>query len=256
MTLQACADLVQRGDPDRFAATMAAPPEARRVLFPLYAFNLEVARAPWVTEEPMIAEMRLQWWRDALEEISNGTPPRRHEVVTPLAEVLDPTGAALLDRAVAARRWDIYKDPFDDETAFASHLDATSGDLIWAIARALGAPDETEGIVRDYAWGAGLAAWFLAIPAYEARGRFPLVDGRPGAIQGLARDGLARLARARRSRHGLPKPAHPALFAGWRAPAILQRAASDPSRVAAGTLPPSEFRRRTGLLWLSATGRW
>ena len=51
---------------------MAAPVEARRVLFPLYAFNVEVARAPWVTSEPMIGEMRLQWWRDALEEIARG----------------------------------------------------------------------------------------------------------------------------------------------------------------------------------------
>lgn len=68
MSIAACAALVARGDPDRFAAIMAAPPAARARLFPLYAFNLEVARAPWVTKEPMIAEMRLQWWRDVLAE--------------------------------------------------------------------------------------------------------------------------------------------------------------------------------------------
>ncbi|MGR3618044.1 MAG: squalene/phytoene synthase family protein, partial [Roseovarius sp.] len=72
MTLQACADLVRRGDPDRFLATMAAPPPARRILFPLYAFNLEVARAPWMVSEPMIAEMRLQFWRDVVEEMGQG----------------------------------------------------------------------------------------------------------------------------------------------------------------------------------------
>jgi phytoene/squalene synthetase len=72
MSLEACADLLRRGDPDRFLAAMAAPPAARRVLLPLYAFNLEVARAPQVTAEPMIAEMRLQWWRDALAEIAAG----------------------------------------------------------------------------------------------------------------------------------------------------------------------------------------
>ncbi|TNF18762.1 MAG: phytoene synthase, partial [Rhodobacteraceae bacterium] len=60
---QACAAIVEKGDPDRFASAMAAPVAARARLFPLYAFNLEVARAPWVTQEPMIAEMRLQWWR-------------------------------------------------------------------------------------------------------------------------------------------------------------------------------------------------
>ena len=45
MSLDACARLVERGDPDRFRVAMAAPPSAREALFPLYAFNLEVARA-------------------------------------------------------------------------------------------------------------------------------------------------------------------------------------------------------------------
>ena len=68
----ACAKLVERGDPLRFRAVMAAPSDLRPALFTLFAFNLEVARAPWVTKEAMIAEMRLQWWHDALGEIANG----------------------------------------------------------------------------------------------------------------------------------------------------------------------------------------
>ena len=76
--LTACAALVEKADPDRFRAAMAAPVAARAVLFPLYALNVEVTRAPWVTQEPMLAEMRLQWWRDALQEIADGGPVRRH----------------------------------------------------------------------------------------------------------------------------------------------------------------------------------
>jgi len=106
MSFQACADIVRKGDPERFLAAMAAPPAARRVLFPLYAFNVEVSRAPWVTEEPMIAEMRLQWWRDALEEIAAGGAVRSHEVTVELAAVLDGEAAKALDRSIAARRWD------------------------------------------------------------------------------------------------------------------------------------------------------
>ena len=55
MSLAACADVVQRGDPDRFAAVMAAPVWVLARLWPQYAFNLEVARSHWVTKEPMIA---------------------------------------------------------------------------------------------------------------------------------------------------------------------------------------------------------
>ena len=93
MSLQACAEIVKRGDPDRFLAAMAAPPDARRILFPLYAFNVEVARAPWVTAEPMIAEMRLQWWRDSVEGIYAGEP-RRHAVIR-----ITEAGATLEDSA-------------------------------------------------------------------------------------------------------------------------------------------------------------
>ena len=107
MSLQACANLVAKGDPDRFAATMAAPVAARRVLFPFYAFNLEVARAPWVTQEPLIAEMRLQWWADALDEIARGGPVRRHEVTDALGRSLGAGGCdhpAADSRCAAARR--------------------------------------------------------------------------------------------------------------------------------------------------------
>lgn len=247
MSLNACAELVARADPDRFLAAMAAPQQARRVLLPLYAFNVEVARAPWVTQEPMIAEMRLQWWRDALEEIAQGGPVRRHEVVTPLAEVLDPDGARLLDELVAARRWDIYRDPFADAAAFEAYLEDTTGTLTWAAARALGAADEAA--VRSIARASGLANWFLAIPALEAAGRVPLVDGRPEAVQALAAEGLQGL-RTRASR-----AARPALLATWRAKTLLRQAQTDPARVADGTLGQSEFQRRASLLWRSLRGR-
>lgn len=256
MSIDACAALVARGDPDRFLSAMAAPVAARAVLFPLYAFNLEVAKAPWMTQEPMIAEMRLQWWRDALAEIAGDGEVRRHEVTTPLAAILDANGARTLDGLIEARRWDIGTEPFEDEGAFAAHLDATAGTLMWSAARALGARDETEPVVRDFAWGQGLAAWFQAIPELEAAGKRPLVDGRPGAIQVLAREGLRRMRHARRSRHAVATSAVPALLSGWRAKPLLAQVARHPNVVADGRLGTSEFRRRATLLFRATTGRW
>ena len=124
--LNACAALVERGDPVRFRAAMAAPVAARRVLFPLYAFNLEVARAPWVTQEPLIARMRLQWWRDALAEIAEGGVVRRHEVVTPLALAIRAEDVPALDRLVAARDRDVEPADFANEAEVLDYLDATS----------------------------------------------------------------------------------------------------------------------------------
>ncbi|WP_233495576.1 squalene/phytoene synthase family protein [Rhodosalinus halophilus] len=253
MTLQACAELLRRGDPDRFRAAMAAPPQARRVLFPLFAFNLEVARAPWVVSEPMLAEIRLQWWREALEEIAEGQPARRHEVALPLAGALDAEGARLLDGLVAARRADLERAPFADAAALWTYLDATAGTLHWVAARALG-PAEEE-VVRAAGQAQGLSAWLAAVPELEARGRLPLPDGRPEAVSALAREGLARLAHARRRRARVSRAARAALIDVGGAGAMLARAAAEPARVAAGRLRSGPMRARLALI-AAAAGRW
>jgi len=255
MTLDACAEIVRRGDPDRFLAVMAAPVAARARLLPLFAFNVEVSRAPWVTEEPMIAEMRLQWWRDVLEEIARGGPVRRHEVATPLSEVLGPGEAAMLDELVVARRWDAYREPFADEAAFAAHIEATSGNLIWAAARVLGA-SQGETPLRGLGYAMGVANWLCAVPELEARGRRPLVDGSPEGVRRLAEGALARLLRAQKARSDIPEEAIPAARIAWQAGPILRRAVADPDRVAAGRLAGAECGRRGGLLWRSVLGRW
>ncbi|MCR9147293.1 MAG: squalene/phytoene synthase family protein [Rhodobacteraceae bacterium] len=250
--LIACARIVERGDPVRFAAVMAAPVKVRAKLFPIYAFNVEVARAPWVTQEPMIAEMRLQWWRDVLEEIRSGALVRRHEVAVPLAHVLDAAGADRLDALTCARRWDIARDPFEDEADFRDYLRATSGGLLLTAARALGdAPPEP---VMQAGFAMGVANWLMAVPELERAGRKPLVDGRAKAVQALAREAQAALRKARRIT--LPKAVRPAMLALWQTDAILAQAARDPGLVANGALLPPPLRTRLSLTARAATGRW
>lgn len=252
--LNACAELVQRGDPDRFAAVLAAKPSARDVLLPIYAFNVEVARAPWVTQEAMIAEMRLQWWRDALDEIREGKPVRRHEVVSPLAKVLSTEDAEVLDRLIEARRWDIYKDPFADLAHQTRYLQDTGGGLLLAAARSLGSC--AEGIAMDAGYALALANWLQAIPALEAQKRVPLVDGRPASIRMLAEDGLARLSSARAKHELMSREAGQAFLSCWQVETVLAQAAAEPERVAQGALGMSEFGKRVGLLWRGFSGRW
>jgi 15-cis-phytoene synthase len=248
MSIAACAALVERGDPERFAAVMAAPVALRGRLFPLYAFNLEVARAPWVTKEAMIAEMRLQWWRDVVGEAI----ARAHEVAGPLHQVI--VEAALpvevLDKMVAARRWDIYADPFEDTVHFEAYLEETAGGLMWLACKACGAPDQAEAAARGYGWAAGLANYLRAVPELEARGKIPLLDGREVGLKALAEVGLARLEVARRGRG----QAGPALLAAASAGAILRQVREEPGRVAAGALGLSEFSKRGLLAWKALSG--
>ena len=253
MSAEACAAIVQRADPERFTALMAAPVPDRPALAVLYAFNCELARAPWASKEPMIAEMRLQWWRDAIEDIGRGVL-RGHEVLAPLAEVIAAHQLPLdvLDRMAEARRWDIYKDAFEDPAAMDAYLEDTAGGLMWLSGKALGASEEAA--LRDYGWAAGLAAYLQAVPELAQRGRIPLLDGRDDGVAALAQRGLDRLARARKA--GISRAARPALLAGWQAPGLLRMAAREPGRVGERTLQLSEFARRSGLLLQAFTGRW
>lgn len=241
--LNACAALVEKGDPDRFRATMAAPVAARQVLFPLYAFNIEVARAPWVTQEPLIAEMRLQWWADALDEIAGGGVVRRHEVVTPLAHVLDAAGAAVLQRVVDARRRDARRDPVGDVDSLRAYLRDTGGALIWAAVRALGAGDEARALAVGEAQA--LANYLLAVPAFLARGVNPLPEMTEDQFARLLTDALAALRRAGRAPDRAQRIAE---LAVWRASGVLKRALRDPAAVAEGRLAGPEAARRLSLM--------
>ncbi|GAB4268746.1 MAG: squalene/phytoene synthase family protein [Pararhodobacter sp.] len=250
--LSACADRVERGDPDRFLATMAAPPEARGALFALQAFNLELARAPWASKEPLIARMRLQYWRDVLE----GENADAHEIAPPLLALVagNRVDRALLMRMIDAREAEIgTRAPFADEAALWAYLKDGAGALMAASVMALGGPPSAAAEALGAAQG--LANYVVAIPALEAAGRQPLPDGRPEALVRLAEDGLNRLTEARRALRSLPRGARPALLAAWRAKSLLEQVRRDPARVAAGTLGHSEFRRRGSLLWSVLSGR-
>jgi len=254
MSFEACASLVEKADPLRFRVAMAAPVAVRQTLFPLYAFNVEVARAPWVTQEAMIAEMRLQWWRDALAEIAAGGQVRRHEVVEALANVLDAKGARCLDGLVAARRWDIYKDPFEDAGHFAEYVQATSGHLMFTAARLLGTVEES--VVRDFAYAVGVANLFQAYPALTAQDRKPFINPSGPELKNLAVDALDRMDRAARKRRAVTKSAHPALVAGYHARPVLRRVAKQPSLVLQDGLDRNPAADSLRFLNVSLRGWW
>ena len=253
-----CAELVQKGDDVRFRAAMASPVAARAVLFPLYALNVEVARAPWVTSEAMIAEMRLQWWYDVLEAIVQGEPVNRHSVATPLAEILTPAQAKDLQQMVEARRWDIYKDPFEDQTALETYIRDTSAVLVRVAAQRLDNNISDQGLeaVEQYGWAMGCANYLNAIPALLAQKRIPLVDGRPEGVAQLATLGLDSLSKARQKARFVTKAASPALLAGWDCEAVLKQAIQHPDRVIDGLAPVNPLASSLRLMWQATTHRY
>src|SRR5215470_1495192 len=81
-------DLVRNADRDRFLGALFAPEPVRTDLLAVLAFNHELARTRSVTREPMLARIRLEWWREAVGEAAGAGKPRAQPIVESLSETV------------------------------------------------------------------------------------------------------------------------------------------------------------------------
>src|SRR5688500_3964622 len=126
-----CEELVRDNDPDRYFAAFFAPADKRPHLSAHYAFNRKIARVREAVSDPMLGEIRLQWWRDALQGEARGDVR-----ANPVAAALDDTivafrlpRQALVD-LVDARVLDLYDDPIPTLNDLEGYCGETSSSLI------------------------------------------------------------------------------------------------------------------------------
>ena len=178
--LAPCAAIVRQHDPDRFLTALFAPPARREALFALYAFNHELARAREAVSEPMLALIRLQWWREVVE----GTA-KRHEVATPLSDaiaqglLLPADLLAMIDGREAEAA-----EAINDRASWDAYLAATAGGVMVAAGRALGAQGAVLGRLRTLGAAHGIAGQLRNLPALARAGRV-LLPRDVLAAQGL-----------------------------------------------------------------------
>lgn len=171
---------VRRVDPARWAASrFIAEPQARADVIVLYAFDHELERAARHVREPLMGEIRLTWWAEAVEAMAVAQQPvRRHPVSLALADGVRRHGlpTALLAAMVEARFADLDPAPLADAAALEAYLDGAFVAPCALAATLLGA-------------GTDLAA---LRPAAQAYGLSRLASDRGGKLPpGLFADGGA-----------------------------------------------------------------
>ena len=126
-----CEELVREGDPDRYLASLFAPAAFRPHLFAISAFGLTIARVREAASNPMAGEIRLQWWRDALQGEARGDVK-----ANPVAAALDD---AIVKRRlrrqpfvdlIDARVFDLYDDPLPRVNDLEGYCGETVSSLI------------------------------------------------------------------------------------------------------------------------------
>lgn len=185
-----CAEQVRRYDRERYVTALFADARRRDALLALYAFNLELARTPDSVSEPMLGEIRLQWWREAVAEIFEARP-RRHEVVAALAGAVTarPDLRSELEALIDARTADLYETRYADLDELESYLDTTSGRVVRLALAVLGInpEDSVNATARQVGIGFGLAGVIRALPFHIRQRRIYLPEDLL-AQQGLSRD--------------------------------------------------------------------
>jgi phytoene synthase len=164
------AQLVRRHDPDRYFSALFAPAELRPHLLTLYAFNHEIARVAETVRQPLMGEIKLEWWRETLQGARDGTP-RNHVVARALAELLAvrQLPAELFDALFEARRFDSSDETFADWTALETYCDATSGNLMRLAASLLDGRDDGDALAREAGIAYAMAGLIRALPFHAAR---------------------------------------------------------------------------------------
>ena len=153
-----CAHALRRHDQDRYLTTLFARPPARARLIALYAFNLELARIAESVKEPMLGEIRLQWWRETLDGVRDDQAREQ-----PVAKALVESGAGSLvkqdavNALIEARKRDLDPAPPDDRAALERYAEATSSTVL-SLALDVLEIDDTDA--REAARSIGIA-WTL-----------------------------------------------------------------------------------------------
>ncbi|MBK1697755.1 phytoene/squalene synthase family protein [Rhodovibrio salinarum] len=274
--LSYCAEQIRANDHDRFLTCLFAPAGAREDLFALYAFNLEIAKVAEVVSEPMAGQIRIQWWREALDGLYSGAP-RKHQVAEPLSAAIrrHDLSRDLFERLLDARERDLDTDPpatLEDLEGYATETSAT---LVELACEVLGVRDEaSRTAARHVGIAHALVGLARAVPFHATQRRMMLPGNlaweyeldphdlfelrQPAAVRPVVREMATRagehLGKAKAARP--PRKAVPALLPATltrRYLSLLDAHDHDVFAPKVQTPPPGRPWR---LLWANVRGRF
>lgn len=146
-------ELLKRSDYELYIFSLFLPARLRPGAWAVLALNAELASIPQKAHEPLAQAMRLAWWREQLEALYAGKPPRNHDIVLELASYIQRGD-------LPKKEWDRLLDAYGRRM---EGEEATVGDRVapWLhLLAALGGAYAEDYEARE-AWGRGVATAVL-----------------------------------------------------------------------------------------------
>lgn len=129
---------------ERGLAIGYAPAAVRPALAALFALDGRLGALVAGTREPMVAQMRLTWWHEALVALDHASPPAE-PLLAALARDVLPAGVAGAELATMIDGWERLLEQTLDGDALAGFAAERGGRLFALSARLLGDADERAG---------------------------------------------------------------------------------------------------------------
>ncbi len=270
---------LRESDRDRYLACLLAPPEKQGPLAALYAFHAEIARVRDVVRDPLPGEIRLQWWRDALEDTTGAKAdgnPLAEALLHTIRDAHLPIGV-LLDM-IDARVFDLYDDPMESRSALEGYAGETASALIQLACLILD-PQAARGSA-DAAGHAGvaqtIAGLLMLAPIHRQRGQvyfpadlltatgldrtsFLTGEDRPAvtrAVQALTGLGREHLGKARAASQSISRQNRPAFATLALADKVFARAETAGADIFDHSIVPPQWRRQWWMWRAARSGRW
>ncbi|CAH3176554.1 unnamed protein product [Porites lobata] len=170
---QYCTNLVRNLDYENFLCVLLLPKGSRRSVFAVRAFNIEVARVQDAVSDPNIGRMRLQFWRDSLDNIYQGNPPQQ-PVALELAETTSKHKLTKrwFSRIIDGREKSIDNRPYDTTDSLEEHGENTVSSVLYLILECLGVKDvQADHAASHLGKAIGVVTLLRATPFHGSRGK-------------------------------------------------------------------------------------
>lgn len=160
-----------QSNPERDLALNYAHVAHRRALHALFQLDDALGQVLRTTTEPVIGQIRLRWWHDALLRLDQSAPPAQPVLMAMAADVL-PGGVSGATLGAIVEGWEALIDAETvDEAAMLEHAEARGARLFRAGAALLGPPDDARVALAGRGWALDDLSRHLREPAAAERAR-------------------------------------------------------------------------------------
>lgn len=169
----------RRADYDHYLISLLQPsPKAREAYVTLRAFNVELAQVRDVVTNPMIGRMRMQFWRDTVDESFRGQP-RNAPIALALAEVVKRTPLSKLwfTRIIAEREANLDVDQYISIKDMEKYCENTSSALLYLHMDSLGVKNTLADHAASHLGKASGIATLLRGTPFQAKERRVYLPG-------------------------------------------------------------------------------